>query len=266
MVKTPGRESPGVFFIHRSGIYVCLHIFIRRDSIKRIPMKRLNLKRLHGGGLLVAVLVGLLSIGGSREAFAFDREEFMRRMEERRAALRERLEQIHQTPGGEQPGGNTGQPNGIPVSGCTCSARLRFARPSVQWNRDMLTFTPQFDIAVNVRSDVQDERWALELAYEGDATLSSDSIAVPAPVQFSGVGSWGGQCFDTRQTFSGYSREPVSIVSISRSLFGPDDEASGVVNLRARLSGCASRELSQQFSFRVFEFGNLRVGMWRRAR
>ncbi|MEX1997410.1 MAG: hypothetical protein WEA04_01905 [Candidatus Andersenbacteria bacterium] len=154
-----------------------------------------------------------------------------------------------------------------PSPTCRCSASLGLARPSLQFTSGGgLTLTPRVDVSIRTRGDHEAPPWVAELAYSGTTEYESDDVSVPAGVAFSGTQQVAaGSCGDT-YTFRGLALPDVSLTGLIRSLVGVDQELEGTVRLHATLNSCELDEEQRQFSFRVQEFGNLKIGGWRSAR
>lgn len=149
-------------------------------------------------------------------------------------------------------------------SGCTCSASLSLARPSLQWQAGVLEFIPRVDISIRGRGNSDAPPLNVSIDYDGVATYSSEDVPVPPDTSFEGsrevVSNW--PC-DGRYRFKGLDLEDVQLAGVTRDLVGEDQELTGNVTLNAAVVGCGFEEEHRQLRFRVLEFGNLKVGYWR---
>jgi hypothetical protein len=92
-------------------------------------------------------------------------------------------------------------------------------------------------------------------------------VTAPAHASFGGdVPVLSGQCGNNRYSLKGFALPPVQFSDVSAGLVGVDQTLDGLLQMRVGLHGCALDTDSGQFSFRVSEFGNLRVRNWRSLR
>lgn len=150
---------------------------------------------------------------------------------------------------------------------CTCSARLSYGRPSLQFSGGTLNFIPRVDVAIRSRGDHDAPAWSAQLDFDGSSSYTSDDVSVPDGSSFSGTQQVAAGSCGHSFTFQGLSLPAVSLAGITRSLVGEDQELKGAVHLHSALSGCGqTKELNKSYSFRLRELGNLRLGSWRSVR
>jgi hypothetical protein len=215
--------------------------------------------------VMLGVLVGVISVAVAVSPLmvrASHIDALRERIEQRRAQREAEREARRQ----DSEESDSNQNNEEPA--CNCSASLRLDDPDIYWSGNSLVFVPRFDVSVRVRGNDNGEgAWNLALDYDGQAQFSSDGLTPPVSSAFAGHDEWGGQCFDTRSTFSGHAGQAVTLATIARSLFSfSDHELDSVIRMRAGLSGCDTDEEYRQFDLTVEEFGNLDLGRWRRVR
>lgn len=131
---------------------------------------------------------------------------------------------------------------------CTCSASLSFDRPSLQWTGESLLFIPRVNFSLRARGGNAAPPLNVSVNYEGDAAGAVFGGQKPV------VSGW--PCNGSYRS-SGVELTRISVPS------GLED---GTVQMKAAIEGCGFDEEHRQFSFKVREFGNLRIGGWRSVR
>lgn len=234
--------------------------------------------------LVTTLLTGVLAVAivsnFAPAAQAFDLDEFRARMEQRKAELRSRLENMQdgsgstdtteEIPAPDGPAGDTTTNNteGTPAleSSCSCSASLSYSRADIRWQGNTLVFVPIFNVTIRVRGEGnQNDQWNLGLNYNGNAAFTSEDYTPPASTNFSGNHQWGGSCTNTRLNFSGFQEPAVPIASLVRNSL-TDGTIDGVIQLRSSLSGCDTDSEAKQARFTIKEFGNVSVRLWNSIR
>ncbi len=150
---------------------------------------------------------------------------------------------------------------------CTCSARLSPAKPSLQFGSSGLTFIPRVDVAISLRGDSEGPTHSIGVRYAGSTAYQSSDVTVPDGVSFSGEKMLlaNASC-EGRWNLEGVELTRVTLPGITSSLVGDDEQLNGTVRLHTEVLGCSVEEENRQFSFRLGEFGNLKVGGWRSVR
>lgn len=157
--------------------------------------------------------------------------------------------------------------NAITDPQCSCRASLHLSRPSLQWTGGVLTFIPRVDVHIRGRGDAGAPPLDVSVNYEGSTGYSSEDVAVPSGVSFSGSRAVvSGMPCDGRYRFQGLDLAHVGLTGITPSLVGEDQELEGKVDLQASVAGCGFDSDHRALRFRVLEFGNIRIGSWRSAR
>lgn len=131
---------------------------------------------------------------------------------------------------------------------CTCSASLSFDRPSLQWTGEGLLFIPRVNYSLRARGGSEAPSLNVSVNYEGDAAGAGFSGQKPV------VSGW--PCNGSYRS-SGVELTRMSV---------PSGLEEGTVQMKAAIEGCGFDEETRQFSFKVREFGNLRIVGWRSVR
>jgi len=150
---------------------------------------------------------------------------------------------------------------------CTCSSSLSFDRPSLRWSSEGLIFTPRVNFSVRARGGDQAPPLSISVNYEGGSAYASEDVSPPNGVSFSGEKQLLSN-FPCNGSYraKGVELSDVTLSGLLRSLLGEDQELEGNVQMKASIAGCGFEEENRQFSFRLREFGNLRVGSWHSVR
>lgn len=150
---------------------------------------------------------------------------------------------------------------------CTCSASLGFDKPLFQWSSEGLVFIPRVNFSVRSRGGSEAPPLNVVVNYGGETSYESGDVSVPAGVAFSGQKQVinGFPCNGSYRS-SGVALTKVALTGLVRSLIGEDQELNGLVHMQASIEGCGFDEENRESSFRMREFGNLRIGGWRSVR
>jgi hypothetical protein len=147
---------------------------------------------------------------------------------------------------------------------CTCHASLSFARPSLSFGSDGLQFIPRVNVSIRLRGDQDGPRHTVGVNYEGSTSYTSDDVAVPGGISFSGQKTLlsDASC-NGRWNFKGMELTRETLSGLTNSLVGDNQELKGTAHLKTSIAGCGFEEDHRQLMFTVKEFGNLRIGGWR---
>lgn len=150
---------------------------------------------------------------------------------------------------------------------CTCSASLSFDRSSFLWSSEGLVFIPRVNFSIRARGGSEAPPLNVAVNYEGGTSYSSEDVSVPDGASFGGQKQVisGFPCNGTYRS-SGVELTRVTLSGLLRSLLGEGQELNGLVGMKANIQGCGFDEENRQASFRLREFGNLRIGGWRSVR
>lgn len=150
---------------------------------------------------------------------------------------------------------------------CTCSAKLAFSKPSLQFKNGVLSFIPRVDVTIRSRGEASAPDWSATLEHSGSSSYSSEDVTVPGGTSFSGSEQIVGGSCGSNFTFRGHALPEVSLNGLSQSLVGIDQELKGSIDMSATLKGCGDDESAHRmFGFKVLEFGNIKTGSWRTIR
>ena len=218
-------------------------------------------------GLLLVAVIGLVAVTASPALAATREERAIARAERDAQRAIDRAERDAEREA-RRSGNDEGQnEESNEEATCSCSSRLSFARPQLQWRGGVLTIIPRVDVDIRTKGEQSDGDWAAHLFYEGSAMFESEDVVAPGSVVFNGSQEiQSGQCGDNRYSFTGLALPEITLPGLLRSLVGFDQELDGTVKMKAHIEGCGFDEEYQQFGFNVEEFGNLDVGRWKRAR
>lgn len=227
----------------------------------------MQLKQWGAAGLVLAVAV--LAAPASASHIDWEARRAAREAEREAAALVREQERAaraleRETARAERRSGDTETDATEP--GCTCSARLSFDRPSLQFIGGVLTFIPRVDISISSRGEATDPDWTAVVAHEGSSDYTSADVTVPAGVSFGPADeTLSGPC-GSSYSLGGHTLGNVPLPGLIRSLLGTDQELDGTVTMRATISGCGFDEEYKQFPFTLTEFGNVSTRSWRTVR
>jgi len=225
----------------------------------------MSLKQFLIPVLVAVVAFGVLAVDAS-PASASDLRERLEARRAERAAEREARRVARETERAARRAEREQEDSEEEASACSCRARLRFSRPSLQFRSGTLVFVPRVDVSVSSRGDFQAPGWTATLAYDGSTSYESDDVTAPAGTSFGGEQDvFSGSC-GTHYDFDGLQLSAVPLAGITSSLVGLGQELDGVVRMNATLSGCGFDSEQRQFGFRLRDLVDLRTSGWRTVR
>ncbi|PIT97795.1 MAG: hypothetical protein COT71_04205 [Candidatus Andersenbacteria bacterium CG10_big_fil_rev_8_21_14_0_10_54_11] len=215
--------------------------------------------------LLPAVPAAALDIDNLRAELEARRAERAAAREQRMQERADRLSELFgPAETSDSPGGGAEQADGSP---CSCSARMSYSSPDLQFRNGVLTFIPRADVSVRTHGEAIEDNWTVDLDWTGTATFTSSDVPAPVPVAFSGRQHVvGGRCGNNRYSYRGLALPEVPFTGIAQTLFTTGSKLDGLVRMQTNLTGCDSDTEHKQFPFTVRTFGNLLVKNWHSAR
>lgn len=150
---------------------------------------------------------------------------------------------------------------------CTCSAKVSFVKPELNFGLQGLAFTPRVNVDIRLKGDTDGPKHTVGLKYSGSTANESDDVAAPAGISFSGEKTLisNAQC-EGRWKMEGIELERLTLPGLTRTLLTKGQKVVGSVTAKAEVLGCGEMEETRAFSFTLRDGGKLSTGIWRTVR